>query len=383
MIEPAGRPGRPAQLAIIVLAIVLAPLAGAMLTGDDLRSFLRFPPRPLEAAPESFTGWVFGTYLVAIVAVLLPFLLRIGRTGSAALAGSARSAESPRTYPLWGWLGVALRAVSWFIAWVPLPGLEEARRLSFTPLWVGYAVAISAWVQKRGGRCLLTEAPWIFLALFPASAGFWYLFEYLNQFTGNWIYDGTGVAPDREALSWFLRSALPFSTVLPAVLATRDLLATWPRLSAGLDNFVPIRPRRPRRLAAIAWVAGVIGLAAVAIWPTALYSLLWVAPPLIIVATQALAGERHAFTRVASGDWRGPWLAVVAALFCGLCWELWNIFSLARWTYHIPHAQVLHLFEMPLLGYAGYLPFGITCVVAAHLLTGLTPDVRNPEDRKP
>ena len=374
-----GGAGRMIQWIVIGLAIVVAPLVGAALAGLDPVRFLRFPPRPLEAAPGSFTPIIFAVYAVAIAAVLAPFVWRVLQYGRADEPCFGSQPDDVR-YPAWGWLGVMLLAVSWFIAWVPVTGLEEARRLSFTPLWVGYTIAISAWVARRGGYCMLTEAPMRFLGLFPASAGFWYLFEYLNQFTGNWIYAGTGVA-EGEALNWFLRSALPFSTVLPAVLVTRDFLATWPRLHAGLAGFAPLRPRRPRRAAGLAWAGGIVGLVAVAIWPTALYSLLWVAPPLVVMATQALAGERHAFSAIAKGDWRGPWLAVLAALFCGLCWELWNVFSLARWTYHIPHAQVLHVFEMPLLGYAGYLPFGITCVVAAQLLTGHRPDPRLPESQ--
>jgi hypothetical protein len=40
---------------------------------------------------------------------------------------------------------------------------------------------------------------------------------------------------------------------------------------------------------------------------------------------------------------------------------MFNFYSLARWQYSIPYVQVLHLFEMPILGYAGYLPFGLEC----------------------
>ena len=50
--------------------------------------------------------------------------------------------------------------------------------------------------------------------------------------------------------------------------------------------------------------------------------------------------------------------AALAGLFCGFFWELWNAHSLARWEYTIPWVDRFHLFEMPLLGYAGYLPFG-------------------------
>jgi len=364
-----------AMVVRVIALIVIAPLLGLWLTGQSVEAFLRFPPRPIAPAPSSFTPVFFAIYAGLIIATLGPFVVRILRTARARSSAQPLSQSTRRVYPAWGWWGVALLVVSWIVAWVPIDGLEQARRLSFTPLWIGYTVAISAWVVRRGGRALLVEQPWRFVALFPASALFWYLFEYLNQFTGNWIYAGTGV-DDRDAWGWFLRSALPFSTVLPAVLTTRDWFATYPALFSGLDTFAPLRARSPRLAAALAMALGSVGLLAVAIWPNALYATLWAAPPLIIVAAQQLSGQRHLFTQVAQGDWRNSWLAVIAALFCGFCWELWNVFSLARWTYHIPHAQVLHIFEMPLLGYAGYLPFGITCVVAAQILVGVDPRAR-------
>jgi undecaprenyl diphosphate synthase len=40
---------------------------------------------------------------------------------------------------------------------------------------------------------------------------------------------------------------------------------------------------------------------------------------------------------------------------------MWNQFSFAKWLYHLPYVGMLHVFEMPLLGFAGYLPFGILC----------------------
>jgi hypothetical protein len=59
---------------------------------------------------------------------------------------------------------------------------------------------------------------------------------------------------------------------------------------------------------------------------------------------------------------------VAAALVCGFFWEMWNWGSLARWEYSIPHVDRFRVFEMPLLGYAGYLPFGIECAAIAALV---------------
>lgn len=63
------------------------------------------------------------------------------------------------------------------------------------------------------------------------------------------------------------------------------------------------------------------------------------------------------------GDWRAVGIYAIAALLCGLFWEMWNVHSLAKWTYAIPYLGGLYVFEMPLAGYAGYLFFGIEVLV--------------------
>jgi len=40
---------------------------------------------------------------------------------------------------------------------------------------------------------------------------------------------------------------------------------------------------------------------------------------------------------------------------------MWNYFSLAKWMYDVPWVGRAKLFEMPVLGFAGYLPFGWEC----------------------
>ena len=35
---------------------------------------------------------------------------------------------------------------------------------------------------------------------------------------------------------------------------------------------------------------------------------------------------------------------------------MWNYFSYPKWVYHVEWGGWLHVFEMPLLGYGGYLP---------------------------
>mgnify|MGYP000090172661 CR=1 FL=1 len=48
---------------------------------------------------------------------------------------------------------------------------------------------------------------------------------------------------------------------------------------------------------------------------------------------QALGG---AFAELARGDWRRVWTWGLAALLCGLFWELMNMPARARWIYTVP-----------------------------------------------
>ena len=52
---------------------------------------------------------------------------------------------------------------------------------------------------------------------------------------------------------------------------------------------------------------------------------------------------------------------------------MWNVHSLARWQYDIPYVERFRIFEMPLLGYAGYLPFGLECMAVADAASRLLP----------
>jgi hypothetical protein len=212
----------------------------------------------------------------------------------------------------------------------------------------------------------MLDRPALFLAHFPASAAFWWFFEYLNRFVQNWYYIGDRL----DAWSYFWYATLPFSTVLPAVLSTRHLLSTfsWPREKFG--HFIAVRPRRPKALAWFVLVAAGAGLGGIGVLPSYLFPMLWMSPLLIIASVQSLMNETHVFSDLRSGDWSLPVTAALAAMVCGFFWEMWNTFSYAKWQYNIPYVHGLQIFEMPLLGYAGYLPFGLECAAISIFLFG-------------
>jgi hypothetical protein len=95
-----------------------------------------------------------------------------------------------------------------------------------------------------------------------------------------------------------------------------------------------------------------------------------VAPLLLITSLQMMTGQETIFFTISRGDWTCLWLFALAALTCGFFWELWNVKSLAHWEYAIPSVHRFRLFEMPILGYAGYLPFGLECLAVTQFVFG-------------
>ena len=210
----------------------------------------------------------------------------------------------------------------------------------------------------------MLNRPLYFLLLFPVSSAFWWFFEYLNRFVQNWHYSG----PEFSSWEYFWYATLPFSTVLPAVLGIRDWILSTHWLRKKFRNFRSIGIARPKVLAVLTLAASAAGLAGIGVWPNILFPLLWVSPLLIIISLQTLMDESHFFCELSAGNWTGMVAAALAAVICGVFWEMWNYFSLAKWEYSIPFVHRYQVFEMPLLGYAGYLPFGLECLIIVEIL---------------
>ena len=345
----------------LVLVLIGLPLAGIVLGGKPLAPYLEFPPRTEYVVHAAFSWWAFAVTALMIIVAVFPFAHRIvGARGS-----TEKRPLHAGKLPWWGWVAAMWLAVVWILAWNRFVWFASFQSFTFSMLWLGYIVMVNAFTWRRTGRCMLIDRPGYFLALFPLSAAFWWLFEFLNRFVQNWYYRGIGTLGPWD---YFWQATLPFSTVLPAVLGTRELLASFERLSRGLENAWVIDWARSKRVTGFLLVVSAFGLAGVGVWPNALFSLLWLAPLALITALQVIMNEASILDGPARGDWRVIWQVALAGLVCGFFWEMWNYGSLAHWEYSVPLVHRFQVFHMPLLGYGGYLPFGLECLAVARLL---------------
>lgn len=258
-----------------------------------------------------------------------------------------------------GWLGLLLLAVCWPLNWT-LPGMRTA--YLFFPLWLGYILAVDALVFARKGTSLWTRSRRDFVLLFFVSAPVWWLFEAINSRTGNWEYLG---ARTFTRLEYYSLCTLSFSTVMPAVFETAELVRTfrWVQRFAAGPRIAPTSKVSRGFL-----LAGSVMLALTLLWPKFFYPFLWTSLALIFEPVNRALGRPHFLEWLERGDWRPVIALSLGALVCGFFWEMWNYWSWPKWVYHTPGAQFLHLFEMPLLGYGGYVPFALELFGLKNLL---------------
>lgn len=249
-----------------------------------------------------------------------------------------------------GWLGLILVAVCWPLNWI-LPSVRTS--YLFFPLWLGYILVVDALVERRAGDSIWSRSRRDFAVLFLISAPVWWLFELINLRTANWEYLG------REAVNPFefnLLATISFSIVVPAVFETADLMRNF----RWIDGFAS-GPRIPAMHAVFVglFVVGLAMLSAMLVWPVLFYPFAWISLVLIVEPINYWSGRPYFLKELRVGDWRTVVSLAVGALVCGFFWEMWNYYSFPKWNYHIPGLGFLRIFEMPLLGYGGYIPFAL------------------------
>ncbi len=345
-------------LAATTALVIAAPIA----LGHAPPSLLELPPRTSSVAHAPFSAAVFVAAAVAIGVTLTPVCASIGLF----------QPPSPPTRRLrlsrLGWLGIALCGASWVIAWTRFPLFAEVQLHTFFPLWLGYILAVGELASARelqAGCARRPLSPVSSIGLFAVSALFWWLFEYLNRFVENWSYINV---EQFSALSYSVLATVSFSTVLPAVLVTRRLLGTFERLNTPLTGWRPVRVPRHSRI--LVFTLALVALIVLPIFPNELFPFVWAAPLALLAVLISACGGRTALDDALLGDWRPTVHWAIAALVCGWFWEMWNWQSLARWTYAVPYVGCCKIFEMPLIGFAGYIPFGVLCGAVCESVLG-------------
>jgi tetratricopeptide (TPR) repeat protein len=269
-----------------------------------------------------------------------------------------------RPFPAYGWIGLALLVIA---EWLMFRGVEPVATF-FTPIaWTAYILIADAAVFAIRGHSRLRDAPAQFAKLALLSIPLWLIFEAYNLRLANWTYAGGMSLP--LPVRW-LGYAWAYATIWPGIFLTADLIESF-----GWRD-VLTRPIALSRAAQNAFmIAGAILVTIPVILPRPLGSFLFGAVWLGFIFLLDPINFRFglpSFEADLASERSGRFFSfLLSGWVCGLLWEFWNFWAASRWQYIFPIMQKDKIFEMPVLGYLGFLPFSLECFLMYHFAAWL------------
>lgn len=351
-------------LIVAVVAMIILPLMASWFAYPDTHlppGFGVFPPLFVQN-PPSFNLAIF-IVLAVIELAFLVFLIFPQWFGFAKLNPPPQPAL--KALPIWFWVGLGATLFFWWLMWTRQTIFGSLVYYAFTTLWWGFIFVLDSLTYRySGGYSLFASRRHTFLISAIVSVGGWFFFEYFDYFAlGNWYYPNTVIAGLSHAkiVGLFL---IAYSTVWPAVFEWYTLLNAFPKLAnrymQGPKLVLPARP--------LLYVSFILFIA-VPFWPYPLFWAMWIAPLIGIAGILMMQNIWTPLTALAQGNWSPVLLIALSSLFNGFFWEVWNfgsghpvlpVTNPNYWVYDIPYVNVIHIVaEMPLLGFFGYLPFGV------------------------
>ena len=270
-----------------------------------------------------------------------------------------------RPFPAYGWIGLISLAVA---EWLMFRGVEPVATF-FTPIaWTAYALIADAAVFAIRGHSRLRDAPRQFVKMALLSIPLWLIFEAYNLRLGGWTY--VGDLPLSLPVRW-AAYGWAFATIWPGIFLTADLIESfgWWNAPARPIVFSPATQKAFVTIGAVLLLVPVIVPRSIGVF---LFGAVWVGFIFLLDPINFRLGLPSFEADLASGRLGRFFSFLVSGFVCGLLWEFWNFWAAAKWNYIFPIMQKEKMFEMPVLGYLGFLPFALECFVmyyfAARLL---------------
>jgi len=256
--------------------------------------------------------------------------------------------------------GLALLLASAILLALSVPFME---RWFFTFSWWSLILAMDGLNFRLRRDSLLSRSVREFFLLAFFSVPFWCVFELFNLRLKNWSYHGLPAALPERWLGYFLS----FATVLPAL---KELEIFWTGLlkRKRLALF-PLKANRS--LLIVFFVSGIFCLWLPVAWPDLFFPLVWLGFILVLEPVNFSCGHPSVLAEVEEGRWARFWSLVLSGFFAGILWEFLNHWAGSHWRYSLPYLDFLKVFEMPVLGFTGFLPFALEAFAAGSLFLAL------------
>lgn len=263
------------------------------------------------------------------------------------------SEKEKKAFKLYGYIGFLVIIIAEILLFLKVYWVG----VFFTPIaWTGYILFIDSLIFKIKGSSLISTRTKEFIVLLPLSVGFWLMFEFYNIFLDNWHYMNL----PHPIWIRFVGYTWSFATIWPAILETKELVMTL-----RIFNKIAFKPKRiSTRFLYYLIALGAIFLIIPIIFPSRyLAVLVWTGFIFLLDPINYLNQQKSILKDLEMGSLNVFLSLFLSGLFCGFLWEFWNFWAIGKWVYTVPILENVKLFEMPVVGYFGFLIFAVEVYV--------------------
>ena len=274
-----------------------------------------------------------------------------------------------RYLPIWFYIGIIILLL------VPVGIIFKIDVILtwLTPIfWTGYILLIDGIIFSfKGKSFLIFQGIFIVIIL---SIVVWWFFEWTNIFLSNWHYVGL-----TENILRYIGYFWAFGTIIPCILLTYGLLLVIFKnvriefkginvknkyltlmISVGilflLLPIIPFSLKFVNRSADIELFSWMMVLGDIKISEYMAFAV-WTFGFLILDPINYLMQKPSIIGYIEKGNYKVISLLSLSGIICGILWESVNWFATTRWVYTVPILGNIKIFEMPILGYLGFITF--------------------------
>lgn len=229
--------------------------------------------------------------------------------------------------------------------------------------WWSFILVVDSLNFRRRKASPLSESTKSFLFLAFISVFVWLIFELFNLRLKNWSYHDLPSSIFERWLGYFIA----FASVIPAMREISFFVEGFfkkKRLALFRMKPSPIFLR-------LCVFLGVLSIFLSLSWPRLFFPLVWLCFIFLLEPLNFWLENKTFLADLERREWTRLWSWISAGLVAGFFWELWNFWAGSRWEYSLPYLNFWRVFQMPVLGYTGFLPFALEIFAFYQLFSGM------------
>lgn len=234
--------------------------------------------------------------------------------------------------------------------------------------WWSFILILDSINFRKTGSSPLSEKLSHFFHMAFLSVVVWLVFELFNLRLNNWAYLDL---PAGRFLRW-TGYFLAFATVIPALQELSLLFQAL--LRPKKCRLFRVYSTRSLLLGGV--FLGILCIVLPLIWPRVFFHLVWLSLFFLVEPLNYWRRTDALLSDLEKDEWRRFWSWILAGLTAGVLWEFWNFWAGSHWVYTLPYLNFWRVFQMPVFGYLGFLPFALEIFAIQSLVSSIQDKVK-------